>query len=85
MITGTLCSLDEGHYRSTPRSDRDHSEIEWAQRHKFEIYDFGAGTYDYGTGSEGATGQSRRSPGQKRPSARSISRPGAPACRCACG
>ncbi|WP_425086716.1 GNAT family N-acetyltransferase [Stappia sp.] len=48
VITGTLCSLDEGRYKKhSPGLIATILEIEWAQRHKFEIYDFGAGTYDY--------------------------------------
>jgi CelD/BcsL family acetyltransferase involved in cellulose biosynthesis len=48
VLTGTLCSLDEGRYKKhSPGLIASILEIEWAHRNDFEIYDFGAGTYDY--------------------------------------
>lgn len=48
VVTGTLCSIEEGRYRKhSPGLIATVLEIEWAQRNGFELYDFGAGTYDY--------------------------------------
>ncbi len=48
VVTGTLCSIDEGRYRKhSPGLIATVLEIEWAERNGFALYDFGAGTYDY--------------------------------------
>ena len=48
VVTGILCSLDDGPYRKhSPGLIATILEIEWAVRHGFGLYDFGAGSYDY--------------------------------------
>lgn len=48
IVTGILCSLDEGPYRKhSPGLIATILEIEWGQRHGFALYDFGAGSYGY--------------------------------------
>ena len=48
VVTGVLCSLDEGPYRKhSPGLIATILEIEWGKRHGFALYDFGAGSYGY--------------------------------------
>lgn len=48
VVTGVLCSIDEGTYRRfSPGLIATVLEIEWAERKGFALYDFGAGTYGY--------------------------------------
>ena len=48
VVTGILCSLDEGPYRKhSPGLIATILEIEWGRRNGFALYDFGAGSYGY--------------------------------------